>query len=202
MRNQRIVRATLAALLVLALVPAASQAAGGATAEELVAKAQSTYDMQCATFGDAWSCGSWPLGVRFEPLSGAVTFLHATSDESADDGMSDVGRRMFEDLIPRGIDPYLLTTIPKGENWRKQAVPSSPRSSNPTVPSFGFIPPGISRVADRITAAETRLANNLEAPPDTREIRERPHHIFERRAEHATGGDRGKRICNIVRAGH
>jgi hypothetical protein len=58
----------------------------------------------------------------------------------------------------------------------------------------------VGEIVDYFDAA--RLANDLEASPDTREIRERAHHIFERRAEHVTGGDCGKRICNIVRAGN
>ena len=115
MRIPGTIRALLAALVLVALIPAASQAAGGATAEDLVAKAQSGYDMQCATFGDAWSCGSWPLAVRFQPVSGTVTFLHATSDESADDGMSDTGRRMLTDfstaicLDPVGVATFVGT---------------------------------------------------------------------------------------------
>ena len=117
MRMQDRLRASLA-VLVLAIVallalPLASRAAGGATAEELVAKAQNDYRMVCGNFGDGWSCGAWPLGVSFQPVSGEVTYLHATSDESADDGMDATGRRMLEDFAsavcvdPRGVSSFV-----------------------------------------------------------------------------------------------
>jgi hypothetical protein len=86
-------------LLGTALPAVVARAAGGATAEELVAKAQASYEMQCGTFNVSWSCGNWPWSVGFEPLRGEVTHLIVQSDEDETDGMDPAAQAMMLDFV-------------------------------------------------------------------------------------------------------
>jgi hypothetical protein len=103
MAARRPARRLVLPLLVLLIVTAAStlvvHAGNGATAEQLVAKAQTSYRMECGTFEGSWSCGNWPWSAVFEPLRGEVTHLVVRSDEFSDDGMSEGAEAMMVDFV-------------------------------------------------------------------------------------------------------
>jgi len=97
------VRRPLVLLVALLVVTAGSalvvRAGNGATAEQLVAKAQTSYRMECTLFEGPWWCGNWPWSVSFEPVRGEVTHLYVQSDELSDDGMSQGAEAMMVDFV-------------------------------------------------------------------------------------------------------
>jgi penicillin amidase len=68
-------------------------------------------------------------------------------------------RQMFEDFIQKEQDPQIVTTIPRGEDWRARAVPAGRRrGAAPPPPSTGAVsgvaPPGVgAEAARRATSA-------------------------------------------------
>jgi len=90
-------------LVLLLVVTAASalvvRAGNGATADQLVSKAQTSYRMECSTFEGSWHCGNWPWSARFEPERGEVLHLYVQSDEFSDDGMSQGAEAMMVDFV-------------------------------------------------------------------------------------------------------
>jgi penicillin amidase len=76
---------------------------------------------------------------------------------------------MFDDFIQKEQDPEQITTIPRGEDWRAQAVPSrkaaqaQPAAMPPaeTAGASGIVPEGVAAVAALLQEAEARQTEGL-----------------------------------------